>query len=448
MYIERLNAKNFRCFKDLSLELSPGFNLIIGDNGAGKTAVLDALRLGIGRFFVGFDPGFQRIAIEEDDVRRVVHELNGTIDMQHQYPVHLGYQGTILGRSVVWACIRASAGPLPSIEAYMIDEFYKQTQALQNHVRAGKTDFDLPVFACYGTERLWGTRSRSGAESSQAQTRIIGYYNCLSRSLDINVVSDWLKQRTIIATQERAIFEQERRDAGAEGPAPFPPPDPFIECIAHAVTACVPGTKRIYYSIKHDELFLQFKDRRRLPFHLLSDGVRGMLLLVADLAWRAATLNPHRGAEAAQLAEGVVLIDEIDLALHPRWQLHAVRDLQRAFPKLQFVATTHSPLVLAGAEGARVLELEGDRVSVREHVYGKDSNAVLTDVMDGVARPQEISDKLEKAAALIDADDVDAARRAIAALEKILGQDDTELVRLRTALRFLHPPPAGTERAE
>jgi predicted ATP-binding protein involved in virulence len=173
---------------------------------------------------------------------------------------------------------------------------------------------------------------------------------------------------------------------------------------------------------------------------MLSDGVRGMLQLVADLAWRIVVLNPHHMEDALRLAEGVVKIDELDLALHPRWQIRVINDLTRVFPKLQFVATTHSPLILAGAKGANVLRLEDSAVYKQEHVYGQDSNTVLTDAMDGPTRPPEVTQKLEHVSELLDEDRVAEAKAEIARLEQDLGVDCADLVRLRTAIEFLHPP--------
>ncbi|MBF0471843.1 MAG: AAA family ATPase, partial [Gammaproteobacteria bacterium] len=85
----------------------------------------------------------------------------------------------------------------------------------------------------------------------------------------------------------------------------------------------------------------------KLPVSLLSDGVRAMVSLTADLAWRCAKLNPHLRAEAANKTEGIVLIDEVDMHLHPAWQQRVIASLQSAFPKIQFIVTTHSPQVIS-----------------------------------------------------------------------------------------------------
>ena len=93
-----------------------------------------------------------------------------------------------------------------------------------------------------------------------------------------------------------------------------------------------------------------FQDDRRLPWMMLSDGMRSVIALAMDIAWRAVVLNPQLGAKAPEQATGIVLIDELDLALHPVWQRRIVGDLSRAFPSIQFIATTHSPQIIGSAK--------------------------------------------------------------------------------------------------
>jgi predicted ATP-binding protein involved in virulence len=105
---------------------------------------------------------------------------------------------------------------------------------------------------------------------------------------------------------------------------------------------------------------IRFANGDQQPFMNLSDGQRSMLALVGDLAQKAATLNPHLGADVLQRTEGVVLIDELDLHLHPTWQRHVIEDLRFTFPKLQFIGTTHSPFLIQSLRsGEELLMLEG-----------------------------------------------------------------------------------------
>jgi len=108
-----------------------------------------------------------------------------------------------------------------------------------------------------------------------------------------------------------------------------------------------------------------------------------LVAIAADIAWRCAQLNPFHGREAARLTEGVVLIDEIELHLHPAWQRRVIGDLRRAFPRIQFVATTHSAQVIGAAkrEWIRLLVAGESHAFGVDHVEGRDANSILADVM-------------------------------------------------------------------
>jgi predicted ATP-binding protein involved in virulence len=117
-----------------------------------------------------------------------------------------------------------------------------------------------------------------------------------------------------------------------------------LEAINGALQMCMNGFKELYYAIDTDSFRVIWSDGRgEEPLARLSDGQRNVIAMIADLAWRASLLNPQFGAEAAAKTPGVVLIDELELHLHPAWQRRIVSDLRKAFPLVQFFGTTHSP---------------------------------------------------------------------------------------------------------
>ena len=121
---------------------------------------------------------------------------------------------------------------------------------------------------------------------------------------------------------------------------------------------CVPEYRDMKYWFRSNELTIDRAGNgdevELVPFRMLPGGVRSMLAMVADMAWRCSVLNEHLGPDAVTQTPGVVLIDEIDLHLHPSWQRHVVGDLKRAFPKVQFIVTTHNPLCLRGLQEGEV----------------------------------------------------------------------------------------------
>ena len=153
----------------------------------------------------------------------------------------------------------------------------------------------------------------------------------------------------------------------------------------------------------------------RLPLSFLSDGVRTMLALVADVARRCASLNPHLSGDAARETPGVLLIDEVDMHLHPRWQQVVVGLLREAFPSLQMLLTTHSPHVLSTVDrqSIRVLRtIDSGTVVDTPHLQtrGVMSADVLASIMGVDPVPQiEEASWLSQYRALIEDGDFDGA---------------------------------------
>jgi hypothetical protein len=183
-------------------------------------------------------------------------------------------------------------------------------------------------------------------------------------------------------------------------------------------------------------------DKRGQPFflHQLSDGERGLLALVFDLTRRLAIANPDCDDP---ISEGValVLIDEIELHLHPKWQRNVLQRLCDIFKACQFVVTTHSPLVLGEvpARCVRFLEFVDGKVQVftPSEAYGMDANRILQEFMGAPVRNRRVEEELTRLFELIDNEEFDYARTAIATLEEKLGTDEPELTRASSLIRFL-----------
>lgn len=178
-----------------------------------------------------------------------------------------------------------------------------------------------------------------------------------------------------------------------------------------------------------DQLTIRF-DKRLLRFRQLSDGYRNMLGMVSDIAQRCVTLNPHLGAAAVAQTPGVVLIDEIDLHLHPKWQRRVVADLTRAFPLAQFVATTHSPFIiqsLVPSEGFQLINL--DKPEAND--FADKSVEDISEDVQGVEVPQRSRRYLEM---------MEAARQYYSLLRRAETAPPGEVERLKQLLDELTAP--------
>jgi predicted ATP-binding protein involved in virulence len=179
------------------------------------------------------------------------------------------------------------------------------------------------------------------------------------------------------------------------------------------------------------------KQGDELIVNQLSDGEKCLLAMVGDLARRLAIANP--GLENPREGSGVVLIDEIELHLHPKWQREVIPALKRTFPNCQFIVTTHSPQVISQVkpEGIYILErTDNGIVAMRpESSYGRDSNRILEDLMDTPERPQEIKESLLELFRLIAKGDLDSARQLHQKIADEIGADEPELVGASVSIR-------------
>ena len=178
------------------------------------------------------------------------------------------------------------------------------------------------------------------------------------------------------------------------------------------------------------------RDAATLPVRLLSDGERGVLAMALDLTRRLAQANPEMKDPAAE-AEAIVLIDGIELHLHPALQRRIVANLTRTFPKCQFIATTHSPQVIGEVEQDRIQIMADGEVHSPAHSFGVDSSRVLEEIMGAPPRTKKVKALLSEISRTIGNDRYDDARALLARLSSHLGENDPEVTRIQTLLDFM-----------
>lgn len=163
-----------------------------------------------------------------------------------------------------------------------------------------------------------------------------------------------------------------------------------LSALKQSVSECMENWCSVFYDILEDDLMATSDNGKILPFRMLSEDVRNMLAMVADIAYRAATLNPHLKADVIEQTTGIVLIDEIELHLHPKWQVRVVEDLRRTFPKIQFIVTTHSPFIIQSLHNGKLINLNSSPPSEYE---GRSIEDIIEDIM-GIELPQYSRRKL------------------------------------------------------
>jgi hypothetical protein len=159
--------------------------------------------------------------------------------------------------------------------------------------------------------------------------------------------------------------------------------------------------------------------------------------MVGDIARRLAIANPS--LDDPLQGEGIVLIDEIELHVHPKWQRKIIPDLTRTFPNCQFIVTTHSPQVLSHVQPENIYILQstpdGIIASHPESSYGRDSNQILEDYMGTPERPQDIKDKILELFRLIDRNDFAGAKQLCQSIGSEIGFDEPELLRAGVVIK-------------
>jgi len=328
MRIQKLVLKNFRKYEDASFAFHPKFTILIGENGAGKTTILDAVAIMLATYFQGSGIKIGRSTIAKTDKRLVISEKAGQVFSETQKEVYLSAAGSLHDAPLNW---RRDAGDRGGKAKKLVSLGSKDRE----RISSGESP-DLPLLLYYGSGRLWDVHRH--IETEKPSSQLDAYRFCLDPKSNQKAFEKWFKKISTSPRQKQLGF-------------------PALQVVTKAVMNCIPGATDFFFDTDMEEVIIKFHDGHYDLFNNLSDGYRNMVAMVADIAHRASRLNPHFAEDSALRSSGIVLIDEIDLHLHPRWQRAVVRDLQGAFPNLQFIATTHSPFIIQSAASGEVIDL-------------------------------------------------------------------------------------------
>jgi len=346
MNLETLKVTNFRRFERLEVSFHPELTVLVARNGQGKTSILDAATIALGTFVGAFDLGTAK-HIAQADAR--YQRLSGHSDSEQVFPVRL--EATLKGidRPVIRELLGAKGRTTikhASALTGLGKQLMKQVQALE--------PIPLPLLAYYGSGRLWNAHKNMSRKAVLSESRTLGYEDCFSSASSFTQVQQWMTKATFAALQQQNmdVYQGHKIADQIEG----------IQSTVNTVLGS-DGWSGFHYSVQHEELAMTHEELGVLPVSMLSDGVRAMVSLVADMAWRCTKLNPQMGADASKKTKGIAFIDEVDMHLHPKWQQTVIGSLREAFPNVQFIVTTHSPQVLStvNSESIRLISSELDR---------------------------------------------------------------------------------------
>ncbi|MCD7825393.1 MAG: AAA family ATPase [Clostridiaceae bacterium] len=428
--LDSINIKNYRCFEEANIDFEEGVTLIVGKNGAGKTTLLDAVAVSISTFLIGIDGGVSR-SIMKEDARYEFHDLEGTIDPQHQFPVSIDGNGNWLDKNFIqWNRTLNSANGKTTIkDAVKLTDIAK---SVQNLIMIGDTELILPLLSYYGTGRLYAQKKeKRNIKSLTAFKRQVGYVDCMAAESNEKLMLNWFQMQTLkeLQTQQKTgVLEK----------------SVLLATVEKAICSCyerISGAKKssIMFDLDTHRLVLEFEtsdgDTRRFAMDEMSDGYKNTLSMIGDIAYRMAVLNPILGEMVLEETPGIVMIDEIDLHLHPQWQQTILQDLHAIFPKIQFIVTSHAPEVINSVEREQIRILDNGKIYLpTAQTYGRDANSILREVMKVSERPEEMVQKLNAFYSYMDEQNYEKADSVLSQIEEIVGTTDPDIVAARTSL--------------
>ena len=386
MKLERVEIENYRAIEKLDLPLNPGLTVLHGDNAHGKTSVLSAIATGLGSIPMLL-PDVSGVGFRKTDGR--------------------GSRQSRVGLSAVdgVAWDRRVHGGLRKRSVHR--ELKDAMDAIVNADREETGPLDLPIVVFYDTDRAVFDQPQRRRGFKTEFPRYAALQGALSARTDFRDFFRWFyakENEELREQKERLDFSHRLND---------------LKAVRRAIETMAPGVSnprielrplRFVVSVRPDD-----GKPEQLSIDQLSGGYRIMLALAADLARRMAQGNPH--LDDPLQSEAVVLIDEIELHLHPSWQQRILADLARTFPNAQYIVSTHSPQVLTTLHPEQIVKLsreDGRIVAGRapEPTYGAEAGDVLNVVMGVDERPpNEFTQTLKRYMRLI-GDDQGESREA------------------------------------
>ncbi|MEB3174075.1 MAG: AAA family ATPase [Cyanobacteriota bacterium] len=416
--IETLTLTHFRGASALSLQLEPRLNVLIGVNGAGKSTILDAVALMLSWAISRIrQAGTSGRHISEDDI------ANG----QSAAMIELSYLAK--DKRLSWRLAKSRPGHGPPPRPSALGELSDYAKTIQGAIAAMETPaVNIPLFVHYSVNRAVLDIPLRIRERHQFDLLSI-YDESLTGGADFRRFFEWFREREDLENEHRKY-----QDALIK-PDDYCFPDPHLEAVRTALGQILPAFNHL--AVRRHPLRMEVtKNGQVLKLNQLSDGEKCLIALISDLARRLAIANPMGNPLEG---EGIVLIDEIDLHLHPQWQRVIIPRLLAVFPNCQFIISTHSPHVLTHVQPENIFiltqNLDNIVVTKPRESYGKTVERILEDLMGlETTRPQSVNQDLHHIYQLINNRQLPEAEQAIVKMRTKIG-NDPELIKAEVLIR-------------
>jgi predicted ATP-binding protein involved in virulence len=324
MKLQTLAMENFRACEQLELELGSRLTVLLGNNGSGKTSVLDGIAIGLGAVLTHL-PSVSGITFRKSgDIRQQGNLLAPYTRIGLEMPNRLKWDRVKRrDKSKITAMATPPPVGLKGLEAYL-------DESVIDRLNAGE-EYELPIMAYYGVSRavLEVPLRRKGFPKEH--TRLEALSQSLEAQSSFRSAFIWFYNKE----NEEHRLQKEKRS--------FDVTLKELDAVRRAINQVFPDISNPHIELNPLRLAVTINGET-LDLMQLSDGYKTLLGLVIDLSMRMGLANPHLKDPLS--AEAVVMIDEVDLHLHPSWQQRVLADLLRTFSNTQFILTTHSPFVV------------------------------------------------------------------------------------------------------
>ncbi|MBN8691772.1 MAG: AAA family ATPase [Bacteroidetes bacterium] len=402
MQIKKITLTNFRAYEYAEFNFKEGMNLLVGVNGAGKSSVLDVLNVCLSVIFSNISEAkVKRLSFSNDDISlgatRLQVSCNFTyLSVNYNLLIEKNKERRILTiKPEEEEGLKKKRRTKAKVENIFIDDQVVFTPQFKLRSKKLSQLGNESIAVLFSTKRSLITREIP-SKTAIAGGLAAAYSEAFSadRFFNLRIFSDWYKVQKVLSKEKSKTKKH-------------------VSTLDRAIELFLPGFNnlRVHSDRRQTEFYID-KNNKNFKLRQLSDGERGMIALVFDIARRISQANPTSSDPLSE-GNGIVLIDELDLHLHPKWQRTIVENLSNTFPKIQFIATTHSPQIIPSIEPEGIQLIESGAVVIPDRSLGMDSNWILRNLLDSEDRPVKSLKAIKSVEELINTGELIKAKLAI-----------------------------------